>query len=498
MNQRWNEAVAAAGPLAQLALAVAGAALAGVATAVAGSLAGYRTLYFVAVFGLVVTGSVVAATRPEPLRFVFLALILAFPVASALVPPGRYGFTVFDLVMLALTIGLIGKRIASADPGERLFPTNSLSAAWLISVPCVVFSRDPWLSLQLNVLLFAGYGFFLYALRELRQEGGLERLSLLFSIVLLCMAAGLLADHFLHVNLSLRGSNLNQLTYSFGREIYRAGGFFQDPQKGGAFNATLITFLLILAVRGRFRAMTTRVVVWLAIAAGLVSLMTTISRAAMASCLLVSAIAIFVLNRWNAASKLLVTAGLVLAVLGIALTPADTWLSVLPATVVERIRTTGAELDNRIMIWFDTWEMFANHPLTGIGPGTFQDYLLATRPTVFDYYGIGAGKGVMYVPDNPESGYFKILYEGGIAGSLAALLLVGDALRRALNVATARAAGADARSEALAALSGLFTLGLTFVTLTTLSDQRMLAILAFFLAVIWHRSLQHAQAAPEA
>ena len=497
MNQRWNDTLVAAGPTTLLGLLLAVAALAGMATAIAGNLAGYRAFYYVALFSFIVVAGAVTVTRREPLRFAFLALIVAFPIASALVPPGRLGLTVFDLVMLVLTVGLVGKRIASPEAGERFFPTPSLWAAWLTSVPCVVFSRDPGLSVQLYVLLFAGYGFFLYALRELRRKGGLERLSLLFSIVLLCMTAGLFVDHFLHINLSLRGSNLNQLTYSSGLEIYRAGGFFQDPQKGGAFNACLITFLLILAVRGRFRAMKLRFLIWIAIAAGLVSLATTISRAAIASCLLVSAAAVFVLNRWSAAFKLLIAAGLVLALLGIALTPAETWLSALPATVAERFRTTGAELDNRVKIWFDTWEMFAHHPLTGIGPATFQGYLMATRPTVFDYYGIGAGKGVVYVPDNPESGYFKILYEGGIAGSLAALLLVGDALRRALAVAAARSADPDARSEALAALAGLFTLGLTFVTLTTLSDQRMLALLALFLAVIWHRSLPRAEAAPK-
>src|SRR6266850_6133128 len=69
------------------------AVLAGMATAVAGSLAGYRAIYYVAVFGLIVIGGIVAVTRAEPLRFVFLALIACFPIASAPVPPARFGVT---------------------------------------------------------------------------------------------------------------------------------------------------------------------------------------------------------------------------------------------------------------------------------------------------------------------------------------------------------------------------------------------------------------------
>ena len=44
------------------------------------------------------------------------------------------------------------------------------------------------------------------------------------------MAIGLFLDRILHMSLSLKNSNLGQLTYAAGLEIYRAGGFFQDPQ----------------------------------------------------------------------------------------------------------------------------------------------------------------------------------------------------------------------------------------------------------------------------
>jgi O-antigen ligase len=403
------------------------------------------------------------------------------------------------VVMIALAIGLTGKRLLDSSAANlSLFPTGSLLAAWLLTVPCVVFSQYPLLSLLIFVLNFAVYAFFLYALEELRREGGFERLVLLLSIVLLVMAAGLVFDHILQVNLSLRGSNVNQLTYAAGLEIYRAGGFFQDPQKSGAFLACMITFLLLLAVRGRFRGIGMRLVVWVAIAASLIALVTTVSRAAILACLTISGLTVFVFNKWSAPAKLVSIGGMILIASAIALAPHDTWLDIVPTAVTKRIATLHEDIEIRLKIWFDTWNMFADHPLTGIGLGSFQLYLIETRPTVFNYYGLGAATGVVYVPDQPESGYLKILYEGGLAGSAAALLLVGDALRRAMLVIAGKNTDSDARSEAIAALAGLAVFGATFVTLFTATDGRIAALFAFLLAVIWHRSLQGTQRSPKA
>ena len=500
MSSRWvNNLGTTAGSLALPVMVLAAAAFAGMATAVVGTLSGYRAVYYVAVFGLFVVGGIVAVTRTEPLRFTFLTLIACFPVAGALVPPGRLGLSVFHMVMIALTIALIGKRMfAPFMASEPLFPTTSLLIAWLLSIPCVVFSQYPFLSVQVFVLNFAVYAFFLFALNELRREGGVERLVLIISIVLLVLAFGLFVDHFLHVNLSLRGGSLNQLTYAGDMEIYRAGGFFQDPQRAGAFLACMITFLLVMSVRGRFRGMKIRFVVWAAILVSLVALTTTISRGAIVACVAVSGLALFAFNNWNVAIKLMFLGSVIVAAMVVALTPMDTWLNIVPAAVLARFLDLRVEFENRLEIWFDTWNMFADHPLTGIGLGSFKPYLIETQPTVFNYYGIGTAAGVAYIPDQPESGYLTILYEGGIAGSVAALLVAGDAFRRAAAVVAGSNVDSDARTEAIAALAGLITFGATFVTLFTAGDARIAAIFAFLLAVIWHRSLQRTHVAPKA
>jgi O-antigen ligase len=481
-------------------VALAGmAAFAGMATAIIGGMAGYRAIYYVAVLAFFAAGGLVAFTRKEPLRFAFLALIVCFPIAAAEVPPGRFELAVFHAAMIALFIGLVGTKLSgSAMAFGPLFPTRSLLIACLLMIPCIAFSQYPLGSARVFILHnVTVYVFFLFALAELKRERGLERLVLLLSIVMIVMALGLAADRFLQMNLSLRGSALNQSTMTeTGLSIYRAGGFFQDPQKAGAYLACMITFLLLLSVRGRFRGTRLHFLVVPAIAIGLGGLAMTISRSAILACLAVSAITLLAFNRWNAAVKLVILGGVLAIAISMALIPAATWLNILPKTVSERFVTLQEDLETRQRIWFDTWDMFADHPLTGIGPGSFRPYLIETQPTVVDHYGYGALSGTTYIPDQPESGYLKILYEGGILGSIAALLVAGDALRRAMAVVVSKHASPEARTDSIAALAGIVTFGTTFVTLYTPSDPRVAAIFAFLLAVVWHRSLQLAQTAP--
>ena len=125
--RRANILSATAGSLVLPVVVLVTAVLVGMVTALVGSLAGYRAIYYVAVFGLIVVGGMVVIGRREPLRFAFLALIVSFPLASAIVPPGRLGLTIFDVVMIALMVGLIGKNVfASSKASEPLFPTTSL------------------------------------------------------------------------------------------------------------------------------------------------------------------------------------------------------------------------------------------------------------------------------------------------------------------------------------------------------------------------------------
>lgn len=487
-------------PLQQSAAGVAGwrnqtaalgvAVCAGLAVALITARFGERSAYFLAMAVLACGVAFVMWTRKDTLRAIFLALTAALPLAAIAIPPGRFALTVFDAVMFALTIGVLWQRVNGAENALSLFPTRSLWLAWLLFLPCVALSRFPLTSVIATAAVCGLYTFFLLALAEQRRRDGFVRLAVLFAAVLLIMALGIFVDYAFRVNLSLREDSLNRLTYLGFTQIYRPGGFFHDPQAAGAFIGTLVTFLLVLTLRGRFRGGRAGPFVWLAILAGLAALALTLSRGAIVACLAVSALALFMFNTWSAHIKAAMAGVLIIVVLLAAQSSPDVLLDQLPTSLRARFLQSGEEAQQRLTVWFDTWDMFAKQPVTGIGPSSFRPYLLATRPGVVNYYGIGSLTNAGYVPDQPESGYLKILYEGGVLGSLAALLLIADALRRALAVIGARFADPIARTDCIAALAGLLTLGVTFVTLFNVSEPRIGALFAFLSAVIWHRSLE--------
>lgn len=474
-----------------VAVVVAVALFAGCVTALAGSMAGTRAVYLLAVPGMVALGAVFALTRAEPLRFVFLVLVAGLPFVSIVVPPGRFGYTVFDAATLVLMAGLL-LHMAFARRGTvaPLIPARSLAVMWLLLLPCVAFARYPVLAAETLLLMFAAYVIFWLTLDELRRPSGFERLVALLAITALVVAAGIAIDHTFHMSLSFGGGNLNQLTVTAdGGVLWRAGGFFQDPQKAAGFLAALLAFLLVLLVRGRFRARWLRALVACAVLAGTAALFLTVSRAAILGFLFVSTLALVATNRWPGAVK--VIGFLALALLGVSLVAApDLWMAVLPSSFATRFADSHEELMIRVSIWMDTWDMFAKHPLTGIGFGGFEQYLIDTRPGVTNFYGIGEAEGVPYIPTQPESGYFKILYEGGIIGSLAVLVLIGATLLRGIGAIASSEVSADDRSQVIAALAGLAAFAISFATLFTTADPRVLALLLILLAVAWQPSVQ--------
>jgi O-antigen ligase len=311
-------------------------------------------------------------------------------------------------------------------------------------------------------------------------------------VTLLCcttllIALGLFVDHWTHINLGLRGSNLNQLTYVGGLAVWRAGGFFQDPQRAGAYLSAVLSFLLVLAARNRLHGRALRAIVWLTILAGTAGLTMTVSRGAIVAFALVSTTALVAFNRWSAGIKIGLLASTTVAALVLALVPTRSLNELLPAALTERFKYSAEELAIRQMIWLDTADMFTDHPLTGIGPGAFQSYLLMTRPGKTTYYGIGSAAEA-YVPDQPENGYLKVVYETGIVGSLSLLVLIGDALRRGIRGVRSHDKDSDARTEVIAALCGLSTLAVTFFTLFTVTDSRVAAVFVLFLAILVHNS----------
>jgi len=471
------------------AAAVAAAVLVGCITALAGAAVGTRAIYLLAVPGALLIGAAIVLTRAEPLRFAFLGMLALLTFVHIVVPPGRLDLTVFDIGSLVIACGLLLRKAFSRDPEAPLFPSRALAFIWLLLIPCAVLARHPAPAALQLALIFAAYVFFWFVLQELRRPAGLERVVGLLALTGIIVAAGLFLDHYLHINLSLLGTNFNQFTQADnGRFIWRAGGFFQDGQKAGDFLAALLTFLLVLLVRGRCRAGWLRLLVWGALLLGVPALFLTVSRAALFSFLPVCAIALLAVNRWPLAVKLFAFTVMAVLAATILIAPGF-WIGLMPGALAARAVQSNSEFATRVDVWLDTWEMFARHPLTGVGFHGFQQYLLDTRPLVFNYYGIGQDTGVNYVPDQPESGYFKVLYEAGILGTLALVIVVVETLRRAIKGLVSKATSADMRSELMAGLAGLAVFGATFATLFSVADPRVLVLFLVLLAITWRPSV---------
>jgi tetratricopeptide (TPR) repeat protein len=101
----------------------------------------------------------------------------------------------------------------------------------------------------------------------------------------------------------------------------------------------------------------------------------------------------------------------------------------------------------RIDLWRSALTLFANHPLTGTGPGTWAQLKLAANP---------AGAANLVLPHVHDL-YLQVLSEEGIAG-LVALLILGFCVARRLLQAM-RSSDSSLRAESLAVTLGLVAVG---------------------------------------
>jgi len=163
--------------------------------------------------------------------------------------------------------------------------------------------------------------------------------------------------------------------------------------------------------------------------------------------------------------------------------------STLPRELVVRFSKIDGAAEQRIKIWFDTWEMFERQPIQGIGLGSFRSYMSDTLKVTRNVYGIGRGGGV-YIPDQPESGYFKVFYESGLLGSAAALLFLLFTSQRFFSLLRSPSIERHLKTEAIAAAAALAVFAITFVTLFTLSESRIAVLFALLMALIWAPTIE--------
>ena len=141
-------------------------------------------------------------------------------------------------------------------------------------------------------------------------------------------------------------------------------------------------------------------------------------------------------------------------------------MAVVPIEVVKRFEKTESSFEGRFQVWKDSWHVFLDNPLTGIGPGTYQEYLMRKTPQLRRAKEKGA-----FVPRQPENGYLKILYETGLLGIVGIFYFLwgfGKQLYKNLQQKNE----IEVVSRSLAMGLGLLVFLATFITLFTISDAR--------------------------
>lgn len=467
---------------------LAGAVAAGAGAAVAIAAVFWTTAPIAIAAGLIIIaiGTAYLVTRREPARNLFLGSILALPIAANLVPPRRLELSVFDVAMFVLAAITIWQQIWARPPRipAPLLPSRSIQVAFGLMIPIVAFSRFPALSAFAIVTFLANYVFFVHAYREAGRADGMRRLVEFWCVATIVLALGSIFQYATGIAPRLLAANPNAIEGHGLAAFFRISGFFPEAQTASQFFGATFAFAVTLLVRRRFDEHRLRLLLLAAASLAVVGMLLAVSRSGLLASVGVAVAIILLFNTWRGPTRGVVYVTGLALVAAFMLIPDEQLLGLLPSNLASRLAVIDQSFDVRDKIWFDTWDMFADHPATGIGPGSFRPYLMETRPTINNYYGIGAG----YIPDQPENGYLQILYEGGVVGCVAFAIVVFDLLRRAIGIAFARSAKEADRTDVIAAFAALMVYGISFVTLYSFRVPQLCALVLLSLAVIWRRT----------
>lgn len=414
-------------------------------------------------------------SHSDPLRLGVTTLLILLPVLGVAVPPVRLQLTVFDVAALLISVLLLARALG----GKRVDPAPVPYAAWplLLFLPAVLMALDPARALfeWLHCLLL--YAVFVALAHYLQDAHWRQHFYRYLALGLLLSSAFVIVQKLTGMNLSLyQERSMNVVD---GMLIKRGSGLFQDPQKAAQFIAVWAGVLAVLLARGACTDRWARIFALIALILAVPALLFTVSRLALAAGLAAILIGLTLLNRSGIASRIVTSsiAVLLLCTAGLIFISAPRLLlNILPVEVVKRFEATDESASVRMKIWSDSWRIFTESPLAGIGPGNYQEYWLRQNPKLRR-----AQEAGLFVQDQPESGYLKILYEGGALGALGTLIFLGGFVLSGLR--KLRETEPD-RTAAWAALLGMSVFLATFATLFTTSDARNAVTLVLLSALL--------------
>lgn len=415
----------------------------------------------------------------DRLKFLLQMIVLFLPFVGLVVPPGRLGITVFDVLMiLAVLILIIGK--FSGKQEIDLFPYSFVWFAVLLIIPSIITSISFINSLESFVQILGFYLVTVLFVHYSKDEGFLKSIHVNLSIALILICLFIFLEKATGINLNYGGRNINYLSYVGSIKIYRAAGIFQDPQKAAQFIAVIMTYLAVINSRKTFKGQYYKILSTIAILMAVPALVITESRAAILSAAVVLPAFLLLFNKAGIFKRLII--GLVLLSVVVFICSSGDNYGVfgkfLPKSLTVRLTHASSSYETRQKIWAESWRVFEYNPITGIGPGNYQEFLLQENPYLRKVLDNGG-----YIPTMPENGYLKILYELGIIGTIGSLYFLLVLIIRMIKQIFING-NEEAVSQNIAICAGLLVFSTTFLTIYTISDARNAVLLAFFVSIV--------------
>jgi O-antigen ligase len=200
--------------------------------------------------------------------------------------------------------------------------------------------------------------------------------------------------------------------------VGRIQGSFGHPNQYGGFLATLLP-LAVVMLFNRSAPVLLRWMGAVGIAVGVPALVWSYSRGALAAIVVGPVIWLIIVR-----PRFAILAGLMLAVL---------LYLFAPAAVRQRFQSTsGGELEIRSDIWAAALDIYAEHPILGVGVNNFPVAYaqLPVVPANATQRRLLQGEELL-VPPHAQNLYLNIMAEEGLLGLMAFLLFAGASMRRA-------------------------------------------------------------------
>lgn len=442
----------------------------------------FSILKLAAFFGPLAIALAVIFLSRRPAWAVFSGMLFLFPFLGLIMPPARLGMTAFHFMAAPMLVLVLAGQLTREGQWIPMF-SRDLRDVWLpllLLLPSVLFAFDAQRSLVEWIALWGYYVTFVVGASYLSDERNLQTAQTVLAASLAVMALAIIIQKVAGVSLAALYSERG-LESTGGMLIRRGSGLFQDPQKAGQAIAMLIAFLTVTWQRHSVPRGWRRLLVAGAIALAIPALFLTVSRLAIAMGLFCLVVGFVLLGRQSVPVRLLGwISGVAALIIGAALWGSSTLVEMLPVDLQSRALALDESVAVRLSVWAESFHIYTDNPLFGIGPGNYREYFLMENPA---FSAAARGFSRMVVPDQPESGYLKILYEVGTFGFLATLSVAVYMAR--LIVANIQSPLPDvvSRGWAMALASGAFLA--TFGTLFTLSDSRNAFLLVVFLSMAY-------------